>query len=54
VLKARPSIRKILKKKTESKAKWTKNWKRTRRKIGFEIRADGRRGKTSGGNDWVI
>jgi len=46
-------MRKILKKKMENKAKWAKNWKRTRRKISLESRADGSRGKTSGGNDWV-
>jgi hypothetical protein len=46
-------MRKILKKKVKGREKWTKNWKRTRRKIRLESSADGRRGKTNEGNDWV-
>jgi len=46
-------MRKILKKKMQSKEKWRKNWNRKIRKIRLESRADGRRGKTIGKNDWV-
>jgi hypothetical protein len=41
-------MRKILKKSMKSKAKCTKNWKRSIRKIRLASRADGRRGKAIG------